>query len=429
MISIKLDFSGKHFMNLSLLCTVIGFNKRPRILRFLLFVFVFFIPMKLMATERTKSNTSEHLDSLKHKEFLPSEQIEGFTVTRITKDLKSPWGMDFLPDGRMLVTEKDGHLVIVDLKTGLKTMVEMVKPNIAVKGQGGLLDVAIGPDFDKEGWVYLSYAAGDYSPETKGLFGTEVGRGRLAGNRLTEFETLFVAMPKTDRRTHFGSRLIFDDKKYLYITLGDRGKRYESQKLSSHLGSVIRLHRDGSIPNDNPFLKQKDALNEIYSYGHRNIQGAIFDSLNNRIWLTEHGPQGGDELNILKPGVNYGWPKITYGKEYGSGRDIGEGVDDASVEAPVWQWTPSIAPSGLAIYRGALFPEWDGQLLAGALKFKLMSRLSYDGKKAIEKQRLFEDEFGRIRDISVDSSGAIYLLTNSGSSELIKIVPGKKSNR
>lgn len=356
-----------------------------------------------------------------------SEQVEGFTVTYIAKGINKPWGMDFLSDNRMLITEKKGSIWIVDLLTGVKTSVEMIKPNIDVIGQGGLLDIAVDPDFVKTPWIYLSYAAGDYSDETKGQYGTEVGRGKLVGQRLVEFETLFIATPKTSAGVHFGSRLIFDDKKDLFITLGDRGSRYESQKLSSHLGGVIRLHRDGSIPADNPFMKKSGALKEIYSYGHRNIQGAIFDPVEKRIWTTEHGPQGGDELNIVEASANYGWPKITYGKEYGSGRDIGEGEKHASIQEPVWQWTPSIAPSGLAIYRGDLFPKWQGQLLAGALKYQLVSRLAYDGNgKATEKQRMFEGKLGRIRDISVDSVGAIYLLTDNRKGALIKITPGQK---
>ena len=407
-------------MNVSRSSLTINSDNVSRTWIFLLFALVFSMSSGISAMEPPNSKT------LASVAVLASEQIDGFTVTRINSDLKKPWGMDFLSGDRMLITEKSGSLMLVDLKTGQKTAIAMQKPDIEVFGQGGLLDVAIDPDFDNEPWVYLSYAAGDYSAETKGLYGTEVGRGKLEGNRLVDFKTLFIAQPKTSRSVHFGSRIIFNKTKHLFITLGDRGKRYESQNLSSHLGSVIRLNRDGSVPKDNPFVKTDNALKEIYSYGHRNIQGAIFDSVENQIWTTEHGPQGGDELNIVKPGLNYGWPKITYGKEYGTGRDIGDGVKHATIEPPILQWTPSIAPSGLAIYRGDLFPQWEGQLLAGALKYQLVSRVSFDGKKGIEQTRLFENEFGRIRDISVDTDGAIYLLTDSRAGELIKVTPGKK---
>ena len=354
-------------------------------------------------------------------------ETERFTIETAVDNLNKPWGMDFLPNGRVIITEKGGNLWVADLRSGKKTKILMDKPDIAVKGQGGLLDVAIDPQFsDKKPWVYLSYSAEGKGADGDGLYGTEVGRGKLQDNKLVEFETLFVAQPKKTSSYHFGSRLVFDQDHHLYITLGDRGDRHEAQNTSNHLGGVIRLYRDGGVPKDNPFVANKKVPDEIFSYGHRNIQGAFFDVKTKRLWMTEHGPQGGDELNIVKPGLNYGWPKITYGKEYGSGRDIGDGVKGLGVEPPLWEWTPSIAPSGLTVYHGDMFPEWEGDILAGALKYQLLSRLRFDSGKVVEKERLFEGDFGRIRDVAVDKHGAIYMLTDDRKGQLLKVKSASK---
>lgn len=346
-----------------------------------------------------------------------------FLLTTINNELTQPWGMDFLPGKKLLVTEKAGDIKLIDLTTGTLKDISGSKPESVVQGQGGLLDLAIDPDFKTNPWVYFSYAA-----KGEGGFGTEVGRAMLKENRLINFETLFVATPKKSSRYHFGSRLVFDDKKLLYISLGDRGDRHEAQNSNNHIGTIVRINRDGSIPKNNPFVTDKSIPDEIYSYGHRNVQGIVFDEENKRLWATEHGPQGGDELNIIKPGLNYGWPKITYGKEYGSGRSIGDGVTAKNIEAPLWQWTPSIAPSGLAIYRGDMFPAWKGNILAGALKYQLIARMSYNGKSVAEEERLFEQDLGRIRDVAVDEEGAVYVLIDSSKSEILKITPVNKIN-
>jgi glucose/arabinose dehydrogenase len=259
---------------------------------------------------------------------------------------------------------------------------------------------------------------------TNGKIGTEVGRGRLVDNQVTEWQTLFRLQPKSGTGRHFGSRLVFDRDHHLYITLGDRGERSRAQNLGDHAGSVIRLNDDGTIPDDNPFIRLSGAKPEIYSYGHRNGQGAaLFPS--GELWMHEHGPQGGDELNILISGGNYGWPVITYGKEYGTGDDIGEGTHRPDVQQPVYYWVPSIAPSGMTFYDGDKFPRWRGNLFIGSLKFRLLVRLRLDGNKVVEEERLLKDRLGRIRDVRTGPDGYLYLLTDADNGKLVRLEPAQ----
>jgi glucose/arabinose dehydrogenase len=338
-----------------------------------------------------------------------------FSITTIADGLEHPWGMAFLPDGRILITERPGRLRIIrqgklqdDAVTGL--------PAIAARGQGGLLDVVLHPDYVNNGWLYFSYVTGNGNRT-----GTEVGRGRLSGNHIADWQTLFSLQPKSRAGRHFGSRLIFDRDNYLYITLGDRGERFRAQDLNDHAGSVIRLHDDGSIPADNPFVNQPGKKPEIYSYGHRNSQGAALHPQTGRIWIHEHGPQGGDELNVIAPGNNYGWPVITFGKEYGSGEDIGDGTHKAGMQQPVYYWVPSIAPSGMAFYNGDRFPDWQGNLFVGSLKFRLLVRLELEGMNVVKEERLLKNEIGRIRDVRVGPDGFIYLLTDEKNGKLVRL--------
>jgi glucose/arabinose dehydrogenase len=343
-----------------------------------------------------------------------------FNISTIAEGLEHPWGMAFLPNGDILVTERAGRLRLI--KQG-KLLAEAIKglPPIAGHGQGGLLDVALHPDYKNNGWIYFSYAASEdgFSLNT----GTEVGRGRLKNNRIVDWQHLFRLKPKTGKRQHFGSRLVFDRDNKLYITLGDRGERFRAQDLNDHAGSIIRLNDDGSIPGDNPFVGETDKQAGIYSYGHRNIQGAVLNPETGKLWTHEHGPQGGDELNIIEAGKNYGWPIITYGKEYGSGDDIGEGTHKAGMQQPLYHWVPSIAPSGMAFYNGDKFPDWQGNLFIGSLKFKLLVRLKLDGSKVISEQRLLKNKLGRIRDVQVGTDGYIYLLTDATNGKLVRIQP------
>jgi glucose/arabinose dehydrogenase len=342
---------------------------------------------------------------------------ERFRVVTLVRGLDHPWGMAFLPDGDMLITERPGRLLRVAGDTLEKRPVSGLPPLAAV-GQGGLLDVALHPDFDTNGLVYLSLAGAD----DDGV-GTEVARGRLVDDVLEDVEIIFRALPKSGGGRHFGSRLLFDTDGRLLITLGDRGDRPRAQDLGDHAGSIIRLEDDGGVPADNPFTQTPGAKPEIYTYGNRNVQGITLDPETGRVWAHEHGPQGGDEVNILAPGRNYGWPVITYGRNYVIGTKIGEGTHKEGMEQPIHQWTPSIAPSGMTLYTGDKFPAWRGNLLVGALKFRLLARLEVQDGKVVHEERLLEDVLGRVRDVRTGPDGYIYLLTDQGDGVLARLEP------
>lgn len=339
-----------------------------------------------------------------------------FRVVTVLRGLSHPWSIAFLPDGRWLVTERPGRLRIVDKGSLLPEPVAGL-PTIGAQGQGGLLDIALHPDYARNGWLYLSYAA-----PGPGGDGTEVLRARLKGNRMVDAQSIFRMRPKLDSPLHFGGRLVFDRAGSLYITLGERGMKEGAQRLSDHLGTIARLHDDGRVPRDNPFVGRPGALPEIYTYGHRNVQGAALHPETGRVWTHEHGPQGGDEINILKAGVNHGWPVITHGVNYGTGTPIGEGTRKAGMAQPLYQWTPSIAPSGMAFYDAKAFPRWRGNLLVGALKYKMLVRLTLDGERVVAEERLLEG-IDRIRDVRVGPDGLIYLLTDEDDGRVIRLEP------
>ncbi|NNJ91170.1 MAG: PQQ-dependent sugar dehydrogenase [Gammaproteobacteria bacterium] len=340
-----------------------------------------------------------------------------FNIRVLAQGLNHPWSMAFLPDGSMLVTERSGKLRLLNKAFSADTLIKGL-PSIRAMGQGGLLDVAIHPDYRNNGWIYFSYSGPD-----KADFSTEVGRARLQGDTLIDWQTLFKLMPKSNSSYHFGSRLVFGRQGDLYITLGDRGDRYRAQKLHDHAGSVIRLHDDGRVPEDNPFTAQKEARAEIYSYGHRNLQGAALHPVSGRLWTHEHGPQGGDELNMIQAGANYGWPVISYGEEYGTDTPVGEGTHKPGMQQPLHYWVPSIAPSGMAFYTGDRFPQWKGSLFIGSLKFRLLVRLELDGDKVIKEERLLKDKLGRIRDVRNGPDGYLYLLTDAANGKLVRLEP------
>ena len=341
-----------------------------------------------------------------------------FRVVVLTRGLEHPWGLAFLPDGRFLVTERPGRLRLVAADGTLDPRPVEGLPPIAAQGQGGLLDVALHPQFAENGLVYLSYAA-----RGTGGIGTEAARGRLVDHRLEDVKVLFRQQPKSGGGRHFGSRLVFDRQGQLYITLGDRGEMARAQKLDDLAGKIVRLTADGQIPADNPFVNRTGARPEIYSLGNRNVQGAALHPVTGELWTHEHGPQGGDEVNVIRAGRNYGWPVITYGVEYVIGTKIGEGTQKPGMEQPLHIWVPSIAPSGLAFYQGDRFPGWRGDLFVGALRGQMLVRLRFDGEKLVREERLLEGELGRIRDVRAGPDGYLYLLTDADDGVIARLEP------
>jgi glucose/arabinose dehydrogenase len=346
---------------------------------------------------------------------IASEQAT-FQLVTVAGGLDHPWGMAFLPDASILVTERPGRLRVV--RGGALDPAPIAGvPEVYASGQGGLLDVALDPAFASNRTIYLSYAAaGD------GGNSTRVARARLGDRRFEDLQVIFVAEPLVRSSKHFGSRLAFDREGHLFITVGERGQGDRAQDLADHNGSVIRLHPDGSVPVDNPFVGVDGARPEIFSYGHRNPQGLAIHPTTGVPWLHEHGARGGDEVNIVRPGVNYGWPVITYGIDY-SGAPIGEGTHKEGMAQPIHYWVPSIAPSGMAFYDGAAFPSWRGDLFVGALAGELLARLELDGERVVAEERLLEDAIGRIRDVAVGPDGFLYLLTDESDGALYRLEP------
>jgi glucose/arabinose dehydrogenase len=344
-------------------------------------------------------------------------------TTVVAQGLDSPWAVAFLPDfektGRMLVTEKPGTMRLVGTDGKLSEPLKGVPPVVS-RGQGGLLDVALHPKFEDNRLVYWSYSEAASSGSGNS---TAVARGRLdaAAGALRDVKVVFRQAPKVASNMHFGSRLVFDREGRLFITLGDRGsRRDDAQTLDNHHGKIVRIADDGGVPPDNPFVGQAGALPEIWSYGHRNVQGAALHPATGTLWIDEHGPQGGDELNIPPKGSNHGWPVITYGREYGIGTKIGEGTAREGIVAPLTHWIPSIAPSGLAFVTGDRHAAWKGQALIGSLKFGQLVRLELDGDRVVREHR--HDAGARVRDVRQGPDGHLYLLTDDG--ELRRIEPG-----
>jgi glucose/arabinose dehydrogenase len=340
-----------------------------------------------------------------------------FRVVAVAGPFHHPWSVAFLPDGRMLVTERIGRMRIVrdgrleaEPVTGLLPVVQ--------HGQGGLMDVALHPDFARNRLVYWSFAARG----ADGI-GTEVARARLVGNRLEGAEVIFRQSPKGTTGRHFGSRIVFDRAGFLYITLGDRGEMERAQKPDDHAGSVIRLHDDGRVPADNPFVGRPGWKPEKYTLGNRNIQGAALHPVTGLLWTHEHGPQGGDEINVIRAGVNYGWPVITYGVNYVTGTKIGEGTHKPGMAQPLHVWTRTVAPSGMAFYTGERFPRWKGDLFVGSLRERSLLRLTLDGEKVVREERLLAGVLGRIRDVRIGPDGFLYLLADEPDSMLVRLEP------
>lgn len=340
-------------------------------------------------------------------------------VETVAGGLEHPWGLAFLPDGRMLVTERPGRLRIVDAKGDLSRPISGV-PSVMARGQGGLLGIALDPDFARNRLVYLSFA----EPRSGGN-GTSVARGRLneQGTALTEARVIFRQMPTVASNLHFGSRLVFDRTGALFVTVGERfTQRDQAQNPANDLGKIIRIRPDGGIPADNP--KKPGWAPEIWSIGHRNVQGAALHPETGQLWTAEHGARGGDEINTPKAGLNYGWPVITYGVDY-SGAKIGEGTTKPGMEQPLFYWDPSIAPSGAAFYTGSVWPQWKNSLFVGALAGSLLARLSTEGEKVTGEERLLTDIGARIRDVVQGPDGLLYLLTDEEDGKLLRVRPAQ----
>lgn len=381
------------------------------------------LTLTLIASSPTQAQTNKTVKS-EHYNLRATTVVEG---------LKNPWAVAFLPDGRMLITERSGAMRVVEKGKLLAAEIAGL-PKVTEHGQGGLLDVVLHPKYAENGWIYWSYNAIE-----SGLHGTEVARGKLGGTAdkpaMTNVQVLFKMAPKLAAGFHFGSRIVFDRDGYLFVAFGDRGDSpskgaaHRAQLLNDHAGKTIRLFDDGRVPPDNPFVKTKDAKPEIFTLGNRNIQGAALHPTSNKVWAHEHGPQGGDELNILASGANYGWPVVTYGANYGSGTKIGEGVEKAGMTPPIVHWTPSIAVSGMAFVgvnkssasQFAHFSKWQGNLLVGALAGQVLVRVVLDGEKVVSQERLFERQLGRIRDVRQAPDGSIYLLTDATDGELLRL--------
>lgn len=348
----------------------------------------------------------------------PRSTKGALSVATVARGLDHPWALAFLPDGRMLVTERSGALRIVDKNGKVSRPVRGV-PAVRAGGQGGLLDVALDPGFAKNQLVYLSFS----EPGEGGTAGTAVARGRFVKDALQDVRVIYRQHPKVHGSGHFGSRIVFRRDGTMFVTQGDRmSYREQAQNLSSGLGKIVRINTDGSIPKDNPFLKRSGVRPEIWSYGHRNIQAAALDPQTGSLWTVEHGARGGDELNRPEAGKNYGWPVITYGVDY-SGEKIGQGTSKKGMEQPVYYWDPVIAPSGMIFYTGAAYPAWKGSIFVGSLRPGALVRLELRNNRVVKEERYLTELDERIRDVEQGPDGLIYVVTDSGNGRVLRLDP------
>lgn len=347
---------------------------------------------------------------------------QALSVTTVAEGLDHPWALQQLPDGNWLVTERAGNLLLIS-PTGERLASITGLPAFHADGQGGLLDVAISPDFATDRLVYFSYA----EPRSGGN-GTSVARGRLSDDsrNLTNLQVIFRALPAYSNSMHYGSRLVFDREGRLFVTLGERSDaatRPQAQDLGSHFGKIVRVNADGSVPADNPFVGRAGALPETWSLGHRNVQGAALNPTTGELWAIEHGTRGGDEVNIVRAGLNYGWPVIAYGVEY-RGAAINEGITARDgMEQPTYYWDPVVAPGGVAFYDGDLFPEWRGNLFVSGLAGRHLARLVIEGDRVVGEERLLVDLNQRIRDVQVAADGSLWVVTDEDNGQLMRIAP------
>ena len=334
--------------------------------------------------------------------------------------LKHPWCIAFLPDGAFFITERAGNLILVDNSFRIKKNISLDSIPIYVRGQGGLFDIAIDQNFNENSFVYISYNG----QSGNGDWGTELVRAKFLNGTLSNITVLFKMQPKSRSNHHFGGRIVLNKQNELFLTLGDRGKKEQAQLLSSHHGSIVRINTNETIPKKNPSEAQKQHFKkfpEIFSFGHRNVQGIAIHPVTSEIWAHEHGPQGGDELNLIQSGKNYGWPVITYGVNYVIGTKIGEGTKKKGMEQPIFTWIPSIGTSGLTFISGNTFTKWDNNLLIGGLKNGHLIRVALKGNRILEYEEIFQNRFGRIRGVRIGKDGNIYLLTDESNGKLIRL--------
>jgi glucose/arabinose dehydrogenase len=333
---------------------------------------------------------------------------QNFQIEKVKSNIGIPWGMAFLNNDTMIINQRDGNIFLLDVNTKELTAVKN-PPKVLSNGQGGLLDVQISPNYKTDGWIYFTYVK---NKNNKGV--TTLIRAKLKENRLFSQEELLVTKSETAKSIHFGSRITFDEDGYLYFGVGDRGYRPNGQDINTHAGTIMRLHLDGTVPKDNPFVN-KNGLDEIYSYGHRNPQGLFYDKLSKTLFEVEHGPRGGDEINIIKKGLNYGWSTVSYGKEYWSNQAVGVATTKEGIKEPIKVYIPSIAPSSLMVYSGKAFKNWKGNLFMGALVLKHLNMIVINKDlKVIKEERFLENLDQRIRNVIEAPNGWIYLATDSG---------------
>ncbi len=353
-------------------------------------------------------------EQIKENDVELKDDPKNYTYELVVSDVAIPWGMCWLPDGSMLITEIGGDLI--HFKNGIKTKIENA-PNSIRQGQGGLMDIEAHPDYKNNGWIYITLATDQGDGEGGN---TSLVRAKLDNNKLSNIEQLYKAEPNTKKGQHFGSRVRFDKDGFLYFSIGDRGNRDKNpQDITRDGGKIYRLHDDGTIPKDNPFFNLSKAKKAIFSYGHRNPQGMILEPKTGNIWVHEHGPKGGDEINSIKKGANYGWPLITYGINY-SGTPITDITKKEGMEQPLYYWLPSIAPSGMEIITSDIYPTWKDHLLVGSLKFQYLELLKLSEKKVIERTKLLED-IGRVRNVRQSPDGYIYVAVEHKG--IYKIIP------
>ncbi len=354
---------------------------------------------------------------LKTNDAIPlQEDPKNYRLETVADGINNPWGMAFLADGSLLVTEKSG--ILYHVTNGVKTEIKNV-PAVYNRGQGGLMDIVLHPEYTKNGWIYISYASLEGEGEAGGA-NTEIIRAKLDGDNLVNIEKIYKATPNSKRSIHFGSRITFDNEGYLFFSIGSRGFENENpQNITLDGGKIYRLNADGSIPKDNPFVGQPNAKETAFTYGHRNPQGLVKNPFTGDIWEHEHGPQGGDEINIIKKGANYGWPIITYGINYDNTIITNE-TQKEGMEQPLYYWAPSIAPCGMDFVSSDIYPDWKGSLLVGSLKFQYLELVKLDGNKIIGRQKIASD-IGRLRSVKQGPDGYIYI--GAEGKGILKIIP------